>query len=124
MCPCVDLQTQLVDATSIWQFNVNEYEGFISLGHINTIERQAFHLFLSFSVVVYCISFQELFSPILWLIVKFFFFCVLCFVTSATVLVLLRLTNILMPSDLLYHMCCILIRMLDKFHGEKHETII
>ena len=63
-----------MDAISIWQFNVNEYEIFISLGHINTIERQAIHLFLSFFVVVYCINFRVLFSPILWLIVRFWFF--------------------------------------------------
>ena len=120
MCPRVDLQTQLVDVIPIWQFNVHEYEGLISLGHINTTERQAFHLFLSLSVVVYCINFHALFSPVLWLIVRFRFLCSLlcdpgfcfCFV---------RLTNILMPSGLLYHMCCILIRMLDKLHGEKHS---
>ena len=63
-----------MDVILIWQFNVNEYESFISLGHINTIERQAFHLFLSFFVVVYCISFHILFSPTLWLIVRFWFF--------------------------------------------------
>ena len=40
--------------------------------------------------------------------------------TSAFVLVLFRLTNILMPSGLLYHMCCILTRMLGKLHSEKH----
>ena len=73
LCPSVDLQMKLVDAISIWQFNVDEYESFISLGHIDTIERQAFHLFLKFSVVVYCISFHALFSPILWLIVRFWF---------------------------------------------------
>ena len=63
-----------MDAISIWQFNVHEYESFISLGHIDTIERQAFHLFLSFFIVVYRISFHVPFSPILWLIVKFCFF--------------------------------------------------
>ena len=43
----------------------------------HTIEHRAFHLFLSFSVVVYCISFHVLFSPILWLIVSFFVFSAL-----------------------------------------------
>ena len=41
--------------------------------YTKTIERQAFHLFLSFSVVVYCISFHVQFSLILWLIVRFWF---------------------------------------------------
>ena len=52
--------------------------GNLILGHINTVERQTFHLFLSFSVVVYCISFHVLFSPILWLIVRFFLCSLFC----------------------------------------------
>ena len=67
-----------MNAISIWQFNFNEYESLISLGNINTIERQAFHLFLNFFVVVYCISFHILFSHILWLIVRFCFFVCSC----------------------------------------------
>ena len=73
--------------------------------------------FLSFFVVVYCISFHVLFSPMLWLIVRFCFLC--------SLLCDLGLCFDFVPFDkhtdaqwFLYHMCCILIRMLDKPHGE------
>ena len=109
-----------MDAISIWQFNVDEYKSFISLGHINTTERQACHLVPQ--LLCCCILHQFSCTVFSYIVVdsEILVFCAFYFVTSAFVLVLFRLTNILMPSGLLSNMCCILIQMLDKLHSEKH----